>query len=237
MKTSAIWLLLALSAATASDTNLKYARKELEWGKPINLEDFGGPHLEIIVSKREMTYVTAATLDYTKLIPVPKKAFSGFSVDENSGRVTEFYSTSRYDMRPTTKRITVEKKNGIPFPSSNSTMYLLYREPTTGIQVYFLDAISPQNHDSIVVASGKLTPPQSQPQISFPPSLLPPSTPSPNKKQSDQPISAELFTWYVALQKERLDLDTSNPEAVAQFNLNAAAYHDALKKARSTRGK
>lgn len=242
MQASALlpFLVCAL-AATAGEPNVQYIRKEVEWGKPINLESFGCPHIEVFVRNREMSYVSVGTADFTRMVPIARTNIQSVEVDNFNGVATVYGNTSM-NMQPTKNTRNIEKKNGTAFPGSNSTMYLLYREPSTGVGVYFLDAISSQNHDSVVVAIPKPAPPPPTPQISIAPLLPPPSTPAPsapapNKPKEGQPISPELFTRYVALQKEREALDISNPDAVAEFNLHAAAYHEALKKARAAQQK
>lgn len=72
------------------------------------------------------------------------------------------------------------------------------------------------------------------PRPPSPPTL--PTSPTPPAKRAEiAPISPELFSAYLKLQEERQALDTTNPEAVAQFNQHAANYHAALKKAREVK--
>ena len=226
--------------ATSGEPNVQYIRKEVEWGKPINLESFGCPHIEFSVRNREMSYVSVGTADFTRMVPIARTNIRSVEVDNLNGVATVYGNTSM-NMQPTQNTRNIEKKKGTTFPGSNSTMYLLYREPSTGVGVYFLDALSRQNHDSIVIAIPKPESPAT-PQISLLPLLPPPSTSmpttlAPNKSMEGQPISPELFARYIALQKEREALDISNPEAVTEFNIHAATYHEALKKARAAQQK
>ena len=239
MKTSVALLLLAAASAAASDTGVEYIRKEVEWGTPLNLEIFGGPHIEVFVRNREISYVTAATADFTRMVSRASTNIQSVEVNPYNNTATVFGTTST-NLQPTKNTRSIQKKNGTRFPGSDSTMYLLYQEPTSGIRVYFLDTISKLNHDSVVIAVPKPPPPRLPPQFpSFAPvplpSTPPPSTPAPNAQKDGQPISPELFTRYIALQKERESLDTSNPEAVALFNQHAADYHAALKKAQNAK--
>lgn len=238
MKTFVALVLFATVSTAVSDDNVQYVRRELEWGKPLNLQDFGGPHIEVFVRNREMSYVTAATADFTRMVPIARTNIQSVEVDRFNNTATVYGNTS-VNTQPTKSTRNIQKKNGTAFPGSNSMMYLLYQEPSSGIRVYFLDGISSQNHDSIVIATPKPAPPP--PPLFFappvPPSTPPPATPAPNKPKEGQPISPELFTRYIALQKERESLDTSNPEAVAEFNQHAADYHAALKKARAAQNK
>ncbi len=211
-------LLAALPLASAADAELH--RLELEWGQSINLADFGGPDIEVFVRNREMTYVTAAIADFTRMVAVAR---------------TTIYGDSSIEMLPVRQTRQVEKKNGAPFPGTNSAMYLLYREPQSGIRVFFLDQIARQNHDWVVVATPLRAPYPEAPRPARPPPV-PYLSPAARALEAGQPLTPELFAEYVALQEARAVLDVNDPEAVARFNRRAAAYHQALRKARATIG-
>ena len=236
MKLSVLAILFLALSATAKDDSTQFITREIGWTKPLNLADFGGPHIEVFVRSREMTFVSVLTADYTQMVSIAHTNIQTVEVNNYTNTATVYGTTSSY-LRPTKQTRGVKKDEGIPGPGGRNEMYLLYQDPTTGIKVYFLDTISSMNHDTLVVAVPKPAPPPSLPQ-SFPPAPPPPSTPTPttpipNKRAEGLPISPELFAWYVRLQQERESLDTSNPEAVALFNRHAADYHDALKKAQS----
>ncbi len=235
MKLSVLAILLFALSATAKDDNTQLITKDIEWTKPLNLADFGGPHIEVFVRSREMTFVSVQTADYTQMVPIARTNIQSVEVNNYTNTAT-VYGTTSSDLQPTKQTRGVKKERGVSGPGGRNEMYLLFQEPKTGIKVYFLDAISSMNHDTLVVAVPKPAPPPSLPQ-SFPTAPPPPSTPTPtppipNKHAEGLPISPELFAWYVRLQQERESLDTSNPEAVALFNRHVADYHDALKKAR-----
>ena len=240
MKAPVLAILIVASSAIAKDDNTQFITKEIEFTKSLNLADFGGPHIEVMVRGREMTFVSVQTADYTQMVPIARTNIQSVEVN-NFNNTATVYGTTSSDLQPTKRTRGVKKERGIPSPDGRNEMYLLFQEPKTGIKVYFLDAISRMNHDNLVVAIPKPAPPTTIPQ-SFPPTIpLPanpaPATPAPTKQTDGLPISPELFAWYVRLQKERETLDTSDPEAVALFNSHAADYHTALKKAQTAKQK
>jgi len=240
MKLHVLAILIVASSATAKDDNTQFITKEIEFTKPLNLADFGGPHIEVLVRGREMTFVSVQTADYTQMVPIARTNIQSVEVN-NFNNTATVYGTTSSDLQPTKRTRGVKKERGVPGPDGRNDMYLLFHEPKTGIKVYFLDAIARMNHDKLVVAVPKPAPPPTLPQPflpALPPPAAPtPTTPAPTKRTDGFPISPELFAWYVRLQKERESLDTSDPEAVALFNRHAADYHEALKKARSTQPK
>ena len=138
---SFVVFLVAAVSAMASDVKVHYVRKDLEWGKQINLQDFGGPHIEVSVTAREMTFVTVKAADFTKMVSAVRY------------NTTNGYQNRTVVTVPTRDTQNIQKHNGKTYPGSNSTMYLLYHEPTSGTDVYFLDVISRQNHDTLVIAT------------------------------------------------------------------------------------
>ena len=109
----------------------------------------------------------------------------------------------------------------IALPGGRHEMYFLFREPETGIAVYFLDSIARQNHDNVVVALPKLAPPSEKEMLST--------------ANTVSPLIPELAEWYRRLLDERRTLDTTDPVAVERFNQHAAEYHSALEKTRAAR--
>lgn len=240
MKLLALAILIVAFSAVAKDDNVEFINKEIEFTKSLNLADFGGPHIEVFVGKREMTYVSVQTADYTQMVPIARTNIQSVEVN-NFNNTATVYGTTTSDLQPTKQTRGVRKERGVPSPDGRHEMYLLFTEPMSGIKVYFLDGVSRMNHDDLVVAVPKPAPVPVLPQP-FSPQPSPPVTPIPNASNSTKrteglPISPELFAWYIRLQKERESLDTSDPEAVALFNRHAADYHAALKKARNGQSK
>ena len=240
MKLYVLAILIVASSATAKDDNTQFITKEIEFAKPLNLADFGGPHIEVFVGSREMTFVSVQTADYTQMVPIARTNIQSVEVN-NFNNTATVYGTTSSDLQPTKQTRGVKKERGVPSPDGRHEMYLLFTEPKTGIKVYFLDSISRMNYDNIVVAVPKPAPPPALPQAFLPslptPATPAPTTPNPTKRTDGLPISPELFAWYVRLQKEREALDTSDTEAVALFNRHAADYHAALKKAQNAQPK
>jgi hypothetical protein len=222
MKSILCALLFSVAVVSAEEPSYELISRELEWGQGVRLADFGGPDLEVVVRAREMTHVVAEIVDYTRLVPVARANVQGFVVDPVNNR-TAVIANPDAKMVPmrTTQRI--EKKRGTPFPGSNSEMYLLFREPETGIEVYFLDSIARQNHDNVVIAVPKPAPLADENPLR----MAPPGEAS--------PLIPELTAWYDKLVAERRVLDATDPAAVARFNQHAAEYHNALEKVRAAR--
>jgi hypothetical protein len=219
----ALAVLFFSALAIAGETE-KLIRREVPFGSTLNLKEFGGPNISVAITAAEISYVGATISDYTQIVPVARTNIQGVTVDDYRGTAS-VYGTNQVVMMPTRDSRRIEKKNGVRLPGTSSEMYLLYDDRTSGIRVYFLDTISPQNHHSFVVA---IPPP--------PPPLPTPPTTSDNAEPTRQPgdgvISSELLAWYLKLQSARLSLDAKDSTAVAQFNRQAAEYHDALKRAR-----
>jgi hypothetical protein len=201
-------LLLTLLAALTLDLKSiaqEFLPLEIPWGQGVRLAEFGGPDLEVCMRTREMTHVVAEIVDYTRLVPVARANLQGF-VDTK--------------MVPMKTTVRVEKKGGTTFKGRHE-MYLVFREPETGIAVYFLDSIARQNHDNVVVVLPKAEPPTDKQFLSNP--------------NAASPLIPELVDWHRRLLDERRTLDTTDAVAVARFNQHAADYHSALEKTRAAR--
>lgn len=228
------WIIVALAmplVATAAESHsvtkategYTFTRHDIPNGESIKLLEFGGSEIALAIRAAEMTYVLVDVADFTRLVPISRPIFSGAR-------------TSEIIMVPIRSSHRIEKKNGTPFPGHSSDMYLLYEDRRTRIRVYFLDAIPPINHRSIVIAVPS--------QFPLPPENIedePPaeSNQEPSAESTQEPpvgfVSRELHAWYLKLQRSRQALDTADAAAVAKFNKQAAAYHKALKQAREFR--
>jgi hypothetical protein len=202
-------------------------RRDVPWGQAVNLADYGGTPMEVAVRSREMTFISIETADYTRMVPVVVNDYS-------------IYGSNRVVMKPTRGSRRVEKKDGVAFPGSRSSMFLLYRDEPSGIEVFFLDETAGQNRDSLVIrrparaAKDSALPPIDSPQpgnerrvAEEPPAMAPTAA-----TRNDGYLSDELLDWYLRLQDARDALDLKDPKAVARFNEEAARYHEAVKKER-----
>ena len=198
----------------------EFLTREIPWGQGVRLAEFGGPDLEVCVRAREMTHVVAEIVDYTRLIPIARANVQGVVVDprRNTAAVIANPDAKMVPMKTTVR---VEKKHGTPFQGGRHEMHLLFREPETGIAVYFLDSIARQNHDNVVVALPKLAPLTEREMLS--------------NANTASPLIPELAEWYRRLLDERRTLDTTDPVAIERFNQHAAEYHAALEKTRAAR--
>jgi hypothetical protein len=136
-------------------------------------------------------------------------------------------------MQPTRSELRAEKKGGERFQGTRSEMYLLYREPKSGIAVYFLDSIARQNFDNVVIAVPSAPSVSSAPVPATPPTKT--AETDSNKQAGNGVLSDELLAWYLKLQAARQSLDINDQAAVVKFNEQAAQYQDALKKARDAK--
>lgn len=132
---------LATALAFADEGSSRMIREELPWDKPLNLQEFCGANIDVYVRAREMTHVVAEIVDYTQLVPV-----TNFGINQWTG-----YPNNQVILSPLKNTVDVEKKNGIHFPGSHDDMYLLYQHRQSGVKIYFLDTIAPQNTDILIV--------------------------------------------------------------------------------------
>ena len=109
-------------------------------------------------------------------------------------------------------------------------MYLLYVEPTTGVQVYFSDEAGGQNRDVLMfgLQNGiEAAPNAASNQDPAPPlPAEPESTPKTDERsaKADGYLSDKLLDWYLRLAEKRERLNVKDQEAVRLFNEEAARY-------------
>ena len=218
-----LYVISSISSLADQNRAGELIRRDVPWGRPVNLAEFGGPRIEVLIRSRQITFVSVDVADYTQMVPVVVNDYS-------------LYGPSRVVMQPTRETRRIEKKDGVTFPGSRSSMYLLYREPQTGIQVFFLDEAAGQNRDPLVIGVPPSPTAEQEPKIDAPPTAEN-ATASPPKstKRNDGYLSDELLDWYLKLQDARVALDLNDVKAVARFNEEAARYHAAVVKER--RGK
>jgi hypothetical protein len=214
-----LFALLALPGRNRAEDpqGFRFVAREVPWGEPIRMEEFGGPPVEIAVRSRQIHFVSVEIADYTRMVPV--------LVNDAT-----IYGPSRVVMQPTRQTRRVEKKNGARAPGGRSDMYLLYVEPESGVQVYFSDETVGQNRDKLLIAvpSGANVPPR----VAF----RPPAPASLNAAPAGKPdgyLSDKLLDWYLRITAKRDRLDLNDSEAVLRFNEEAARYHEEVKRERA----
>lgn len=236
---AALFLLAQLLSATAEP--FRFERREIPWGEPISMEEFGGPAVELSIRSRQISFVTVELADFTRMLPV--------LVNDAT-----IYGPSRVVMQPARETRRVEKKNGTPVPGGRGDMYLLHIDSESGTHVYFADEAAGQNLDVIVIGVPQNAPASprrnaatarrmepGEDDLSLPADREPPAKtekPRATKTQPSQPandgyLSDHLLDWYLRLEKWRDVLNTNDPAAVARFNKEAAHYQSALKRARA----
>ena len=204
---------------------VEFLKREVPWGRPVSMEQFGGPPIELSMRSRQVSFVTFETADYTRMVPVV--------VNDST-----IYGPSRVSMQPTRETRRVEKKNGVPIPGGRGDMYLLYIEPTSGVQVYFADEAAGQNLDVLVFGVPKGPEPvaetQPDPELGAKVAAQPAAD---RKPKSDGYLSDKLLDWYLRLEERRERLNVNDSEAVRLFNESVALYHAEVKaeRARSAR--
>jgi hypothetical protein len=215
-----LFALVGVSCLSNATQAAELVRRDVPWGQPVNLAEFGGPRIEVLVRSRQMSFVSVDVADYTQMVPVVVNDYS-------------LNGPSRVVMQPTRENRRIEKKDGVAFPGSRSSMYLLYREPQSGIHVFFLDEAAGQNRDFLVIGVPP-SPPREQHRAADAPPVAgkSPATPAPTPRRNDGYLSDELLDWYLKLQEARDALDLNDTKAVARFNEDAARYHAAVKKER-----
>jgi hypothetical protein len=214
------FVLFGVSCLANANQAGELIRRDVPWGQPVNLAEFGGPRIEVLVRSRQMTFVSVDVADYTQMVPVVVNDYS-------------IYGPNRVVMQPARENRRIEKKDGVAFPGSRSSMYLLYREPQSGIHVFFLDEAAGQNRDFLVVGIPPSPPREQRPIEDAPPvAAKSPAVPAQSPGRNDGYLSDDLLDWYLKLQETRDALDLNDTKAVARFNEEAARYHAAVKKER-----
>ncbi len=153
VKTSLLLFILLSVRIFAADSP-EIVHREVPFGKSINLQEFGGPNIEVSVRTREMSYVSADIIDHTQVVPVARTNIQGVTVNNFSNTAT-VRGTNQVLLLPSRVSRRVEKKNGTRIPGINSDLFLLFEHRETGLKIYFFDAISRMNHDSVVISVPK----------------------------------------------------------------------------------
>lgn len=211
-----IVFLLAVNGALLADgvaaEALRFVRREVAWGEPVSLVEFGGPAVEVAVRSRQVSFVSVDIADFTRMVPV--------LVNDAT-----IYGPSRVVMQPTRATRRIEKKDGVPVPGGRAEMFLLYLEPRSGIEVYFSDEATAQNRDVLVIGV-----PHTRKRA---PERLPAPRPREEPaRKADGYLSDKLLEWYLRLEEKRQRLNVNDVEAVRLFNEEAARYHEEVKRER-----
>jgi hypothetical protein len=216
-------MLLALSGdSTAQNTEtFRFVRREVPWGQSVNMEEFGGPRVEVSVRSRQINFVSVDIADFTRMIPV--------LVNDAT-----IYGPSRVVMQPSRETRRIERKNGAQAPGGRSDMYLLHVDPVSGTQVYFSDEAAGQNRDVLIIGTPREAPGLAE---RFRPRPPKPEKPAPRSRlHADGYLSDKLLDWYLRLEAKRDRLDLKDTAAVQRFNEEAARYQAELQRARAFAG-
>ena len=157
--------------------------------------------------------------------PLDLGAYGGPAVDlAISAREMSYVTVVTLDQisssNPT--QLTVEKKNPVPLPGTNYSMYCVYNQSGSGLKVYFVDAVARQNHDLLVVAVPKAESSLSSPMQASGALLH-------AKVAIDWTELAKIVSWHNVLTQRRKGLNTADQQAVAAFNQAVGAYDRAIK--------
>jgi hypothetical protein len=152
----------------------QWIRRELPFGRGVNLQEFGGPNKTVIVRRREMSTIQATVIDYTRTIP---KSF----INVNGYAETVFVNPKEY--------LNVPKENGVRVDNRVSEAYLVFQDEESGVRVYFHDSVGAQNKYTLLIEPASV--PSSGPRVTR--SVRTQSTlpePAGDESPNPQPIDA-----------------------------------------------
>jgi hypothetical protein len=141
----------AAPAADDRNTELKYAKEALQWGRPLNLAKYGGSDTDIYVKTRSGKFYTVDIANNDRRIPVARPVASAATADATSPPPEMFSNLA------SRSRKKVEKRDPVTIPTERGELYLAFIDKSSGIHVYILDdaGSAPVNSDLLIVSPKK----------------------------------------------------------------------------------
>lgn len=138
---------MALSAQIAGGE-----RKDVAFGVSTNLQQFGGPNVEIIIYGKSMGVVDFVIVDNEHEVASAQTNINAVNVDL-SGNAT-VTGTNHVVFHPVTIRKSVHLEHGVEVAGTHSEAYLLHEIPD-GLKVYLLDAMDTNMNGCALLIVGK----------------------------------------------------------------------------------
>lgn len=131
-------------------------RIDVRFGTNTNLQQFGGPNVDIIVHSKEMSVVRFVVVDNEHEVVSAQTSIDGVNVDRFRGTAT-VTGENHVVFHPVTARKAIQLGNGIEVAGTRSEAYLLHEVPD-GPKVYLLDALDTrQNECALLIVSKSAT--------------------------------------------------------------------------------
>ena len=127
-------------------------RKDVAFGVSTNLQQFGGPNVEIIIYGKSMGVVDFAVVDNEHEVVSAQTNINAVSVDFFGNATVR--GTNHVVFHPVTIRKSVRLEHGVEVAGTHSVAYLLHEIPD-GPKVYLLDAMDTNQNECALLIVGK----------------------------------------------------------------------------------
>ena len=123
---------------------------DLKFGSPLNLLQYGGGNVELIINSSDIGSITVLTKDYDNLVPVVQTNINNVSIDQWNRAIVTYQNNVGYVPQETHEQ--VKKERGISIHGTVSKAYLIYAR--NELKVYYYDTASTaQNECALFIMS------------------------------------------------------------------------------------
>ena len=143
----------AAPGADDRNTELKYAKESIQWGKPLNLAKYGGSDTDVYVKTRSGKFYTVDIGSNDRKIPA---ALPPAPVPAATPGAPAF-PPEMFGHLGSRSRKKVQKRDPVKIPTERGDLYLAFVDKASGIHVYILDDVvsAPVNTDLLIVSPKK----------------------------------------------------------------------------------
>jgi hypothetical protein len=136
-------LLLPFGALRAEIT--MGVRVDIGFNKPLNLQGYNGPNVEVAVQSYQMGTVSFVIIDHENAVAVARTNINSVEVDRLG--VATVSGTNRVELKPPTVGHSIGiNSDGFAVKNSDRQAYLLYSHPS-GISVYWFDVLDTKQNE------------------------------------------------------------------------------------------
>jgi hypothetical protein len=138
-------------AESDRNTELKYAKEAIQWGKPLNLAKYRGSDTDIYVRTRSGKFYTVDIGNNEARIPV------AVPVTPVAAKDAKAIPPEMFSNLASRARKRIEKRDPVKISTERGELYLAYVDKASGIHVYILDDVgsAPVNADLLIVSPKK----------------------------------------------------------------------------------
>jgi hypothetical protein len=214
-----VLVILSSAFSAIADDSYVITRQVLKYGQALNLQQFGGPEIQVSVTSIRQTRIYAQVVDHTKVTPVARVRIDSVAAYSDHAEVR---GSKQVVMVPKRFNVEVPLDRRESLPECDTKISQIYEVPDSGIRVYYVDRIQPANTYELAVF-----------------------VPKDNSKQASDAFepaathldSEKLEKWYITLQNEKYKLNQNDPAAVAAWKRDVQLYNEALKEAQRKKSK